>query len=309
VESADDLSPGDDIETRTETNAPRDGFVVCNVGGRGAVEAALSIHHGLLDLGLDSVLGGRQEFLDRATPRTKIAFITRFSSEFPDLVRDDTWKAVLREPDIVYQMEQLRPGSLERHGLDGIVRERTVWDFSAANVAYLEQYGARRAIHVPLAASSAQVPMREGFDHFDVVFYGVLSDRRAAVLNQLKHHGLKCAFFDQHSPVWGVARDAFVSCSKIFLNLHFHSYSSFESFRCIAPLTNGQCVISERSRLPDDDAPYLEGVHFVDYDDVVSTCRDFVDRSQPIADQRHRAGLWARRVRQHGFVARALGLP
>jgi hypothetical protein len=150
---------------------------------------------------------------------------------------------------IFYQLEQLS----EREGWFTPEREAllrsawAVWDYSQENVAFLRDRGIRRVQHLPLGYHPRLERIRhrpEAQKDIDVLFYGSMNERRAAVIAELGRRGLRaeCLF-----GVYGDARDACIARARIVLNVHFYQARILEQVR-LSYLLNNRCfVISEEA--------------------------------------------------------------
>lgn len=236
-------------------------------------EVAETVHYGLLALGHDSILTSRADHPDRRA----IVF------------GSNTWGAEpvqLRPDAILYNLEQIYPGSpwLTPALLDRLRRHR-VWDYSRANIEALAELGIHDAVHVPIgyAPQLTRIPPAADED-IDVLFYGALVDRRLRVLRALRGEGVAVtALFG----TFGAARDRAIARARIVLNMHLHETRLFEVVRVSYLLANRRFVISESGQGGEDEAVFAPGLVFADYDDLVATCRSYLDRPaerQRIAD-------------------------
>lgn len=159
---------------------------------------------------------------------------------------------------IIFNLDQLVPGYpwFTEHYLQLLSNFR-VWDFSARNVEYLHRSGtAPTAVHVPFGYSSclARIAAAEVQD-VDVLFFGVLNERRRRVLRELQERGAHVVAL---SNVWGAKRDAWIARAKLVLNIHQADGGIFEAVRVLFLLANGKAVISE-AYPPDTVAEVLRG--------------------------------------------------
>jgi len=227
-------------------------------------EVAETVHHGLRALGHDSVLTARADWPDRRA----IVFGA------------NTWGAhpVHLPPDaILYNLEQIYPGSpwLTPALVDRLRRHR-VWDYSRANIQALAEMGIHDAVHVPIgyAPQLTRIP-RAGDEDIDVLFYGALVDRRLRVLRALRDRGVAVMVL---FGTFGATRDRAIARAKIVLNMHLHEAKLFEVVRVSYLLANRRFVISESGRGGADEAAFAPGLVFAEYDELVATCQDYLDR-------------------------------
>lgn len=192
---------------------------------------------------------------------------------------------------IVYNFEQVHGESrwIKPAYVD-LIRQNTTWDYSLRNVALWRQYcpGAD-VLHVPLG----YVPeltriVSASVQDIDVLFYGVINDRRAKILNGLRDIGLR---IEAVTGVFGPERDDLISRSKVVLNLHFYPTKIFELSRVSYLLANAKAVVAEVDEGTEVDPQLLQGLVGVPYDELISAC------VRMAADARERS-----RVERNGFT-------
>lgn len=147
---------------------------------------------------------------------------------------------------IMVNLEQLaaensswnRPAYLEH--LKGF----TVWDYSRRNIEYLAGQSIQAAQltlgYVPeMTRLRADLPAGR-----DVLFYGLASPRRQAVLDELKASGVSVS----QPPIgtFGRERDVAIADSRLYLNIHHYQPASLEVVRLGYLWANHKPVVSER---------------------------------------------------------------
>jgi hypothetical protein len=190
---------------------------------------------------------------------------------------------------VFYQLEQLsfREGwfSAEREGV--LRAARAVWDYSAENIAFLRARGFDSLALLPLGhhAKLRRIEHRPEADKdVDVLFYGSLNERRAAVLDQLRARRRVQSLFG----VYGGERDAWVARSRIVLNLHFYQAQILEQVRLSYLLSNACCVVSEESA----SNPMAEAVVSGAYGELAELCLDYLADAEARRTQGARALSW-----------------
>ncbi len=179
---------------------------------------------------------------------------------------------------IVYQLEQL-PGHprlpLPGH-LELLRNARVVWDYSAVNLTFLRERGLDNVALVPVGYHEALRNIDERPEDIDVLFYGLINDRRAQVLQAIAaSHRVESLF-----GLYGDSRDAYIARSKLVLNVHYYPVQIFEQVRIAYLLNNRRCVVSESS--PDN--PYEAGMITGALADLPELCRHYA--SDPEGRQR-----------------------
>jgi hypothetical protein len=216
-------------------------------------EVALTVHHGLIALGHESV---RTNELDTPGWRSIVLGIHNFA-------------AINQQPphgSIIYQLEQY-PWALRLDALGG----NEVWDFSEDNISRLKGIGIH-AKHVPIGyvPELTRITLNPNPD-IDVLFYGCISPRRAKIIGNLMDVGLNVTDLGADYD----ARDACIARSKVVLNMHYADEPAiFEVVRVSYALANRAFVVSERGAGWE---PFEGGVLFTDYENLVEWCVETVD--------------------------------
>jgi hypothetical protein len=225
-------------------------------------EVAETVHYGLRALGHESTLG----IPNKDGPR--IIFLgANLLGDILDTAPEDT---------IVYNIEQLddnRAAYFATH-----FRPFTVWDYSERNIVFWKSQGIT-AVHVPIGyvpemTRIISMPVQD----IDVLFYGFPNERRIKIHKELVSRGLAAVW---PTDCYGAARDAYISNSKVVLNMHFYAPGIFEIARVSYLLANKKCVVSESSI----DIPYgfsfksrlFNGIYFEDYKYLAMACQGLVD--------------------------------
>ncbi len=247
------------------------------VGG-GFREIAEGLHHTLLALGHDSVLTSRLDLDDRRTIVFGANHLVHYGLEVP-------------EDPIFYNLEQLGDDSpwMAMPEFIDLFRHHQNWDYSQANIEYLATLGLPRSTYVPIGYAPELTRIPPAAEDIDVLFYGVLSERRYGILKDLHDRGLRVKWL---SGVLGASRDAWIARSKIVLNVHYWEAKIFEIARVSYLLANKRVVVSERGADPTFEREFESGVAFADYDDLVDRCVEL------LGDERAR-----RKLAKRGYQA------
>ncbi|MEB3065664.1 CgeB family protein [[Mycobacterium] zoologicum] len=226
--------------------------------GGGFREVAEALHHALLALGHDSVLTNRLDLDERRTIVLGGNHMVCYGLEPP------------KRP-IFYNLEQLGNDSpwMAMPEFTNLLRRYPIWDYSHANIEYLGAMGLPRPTYVPIGYVPELTRIAPAPEDVDVLFYGVLSERRYAVLKDLHDRGLRVKWL---SGVLGASRDAWIARSKIVLNVHYWEAKIFEIARVSYLLANKRVVVSESGTDPTLERDLGSGVAFADYDDLVDRC-------------------------------------
>ena len=179
---------------------------------------------------------------------------------------------------IVFNLEQLGGDSKwMNRDYQAHLREFPVWDYSAANMAVLEGLGARAA-HVPPGYVPEMTRLRRDCPRdVDVLFYGLINDRRHAIIKALHDAGLKVLATQE---AFGNLRDALLARARLVLNVHYYLPAKLEMVRLGYVFANCRAVASERR--PDTEIPpgLEEACAFYDYEDLVDGVRELLADEQ-----------------------------
>ncbi len=184
-------------------------------------------------------------------------------------------KHLFPERSIVYQLEPVCGLTLSHSGQVPVedLRRHIVWDYSRHNVEQLRRFGVE-AHYVPIGYHPGLRRVSAVAEQdIDVLFYGVPTPRRQAILSELRRRGLRteCAF-----DVFGQDLDSLIARAKVVLNLHSRSeFRVLESVRVGYLLSNRKAVVAEVGHNDDDD-DLAAGIAGVPYPQLVNACVDLV---------------------------------
>ena len=226
--------------------------------GGGFREIAEGLHGALVALGHDSVLTDRLDLDERYTIVFGANHLLHYGLQLP------------KNP-IFYNLEQLGSDSpwMATPEFVDLFRRYPNWDYSQANIDYLAAQGLPRPTHVPIGYVPELTRITPVSGDIDVLFYGMLSARRYAVLKDLHDRGLRVKWL---TGALGASRDAWIARSKIVLNMHYWDAKIFEIARVSYLLANKRTVVSERGDDPALERELEAGVAFADYDELVDRC-------------------------------------
>jgi len=177
------------------------------------------------------------------------------------------------------------------------LRRWLVADYHSENVDWLLRHNGagQRALELPIVPGPAIAfrPELPCEPVVDVLFYGTLSPRREAILEQLRQAGLSVeavagAFGEELTPA--------IKRARLVLHVHFYERGLFPVARILQPVVQGVAIVCEdsvSSRLNDWSG---SGIVYAPYEGLVQACCALV------ADAPQRA----RRARQNQEFAAAL---
>lgn len=179
--------------------------------------------------------------------------------------------SLLPPGSVLYNWEQVERGG----GIGNLATlggKYTIWDYAKPNC---DEWAKKRiqAVHVPLGYVSEMTRITKIAEDIDVLFYGSMSKRRGAILEQLDKLGLKVVVAINNA--YGVELNALIARAKVILNVHVAEESRvFEISRVGYLLANKKAVVSEQSI--DDYTSLKDGIKVVPYLALVDACRDLV---------------------------------
>jgi hypothetical protein len=184
----------------------------------------------------------------------------------------------LPERLILYNLEQVQPGSpwFDQAYID-LLRRYPVWDYSNRNIAALAALGVTASLcGIGYSPGLTRVPHAMVQD-IDIAFIGSMGERRSVALEAMRRQGFKVF---AGVGLYGAERDAIFSRAKIVLNLHYYEAQVFEIVRVSYLLANRLCVVSEVGLDQELEAPFRQGLAFVQYRDLLAVCHHLLQRPE-----------------------------
>jgi hypothetical protein len=254
-------------------------------------EVAEAVHYGLVALGHDSVLTNHLGLDDRRTIVLQPHFLSYYTLKPP------------KDP-ILYNFEQsyINPYWMKPELL-ALFRRYPVWDYSRTNIERLvARAHVPRPVHVPIGYVPELTRIVPGREDIDVLFYGAMTDRRRAILDQLRARGFRVQVL---LGLYGAARDAWIARSKVVINIHALDQTNvFELVRVSYLLANRRAVVSERGSDSTEELDLESGIAFAEYDELVDRCvqllsdecarHDLAERGYQVFSARSQAAILRR---------------
>lgn len=229
-------------------------------------EAIEALHFGLAEIGIAAPI-----FENRIQPgATPILFGAHHLAEGQeDQLPGET---------ILYNFEQLTPGyPWHTQRYLSMLSRFCVWDNHSRNVEYLGARGTSAARLVPVGYVPQLTRIRSGHEDIDVLFYGILSERRQKILSSLTRRGLNVVALNG---VFGRERDQWIARAKLVINLHHSDGGQFESLRVLYLLANRKPVVSEMNVSDEIDPELQRGLCAKRYDQLVDACVELAHDAQ-----------------------------
>ena len=144
------------------------------------------------------------------------------------------------------------------------------WDYSWENIARLKDLGIHttKFFRIGYHPRLQRIPADKEKD-IDVLFYGSMSEPRAAILDGLER---RSARVQKLFGVFGQDRDAWIARSKLVLNLHFYKTKTFEVVRVHYLMNNAKAIVSQFDESTKIESGYSDGLMLAPYEEVVDRC-------------------------------------
>jgi hypothetical protein len=207
---------------------------------------------------------------------------------------------------LIANFEQLGSAStIARGEYERWLRDWTVVDYHSRNVDYLKRaHPAQRVFEIPLVPGPSvvfDVPPAERV--VDVLFFGSMNERRAALLNQLKAAGLlvelvEGAYGDELAPA--------VRRARLVLHVHYYDTALFPVVRMLQPVAAGVPVVCETPVFSALSDWSQSGIVFAPYDGLLDACRRLLASPAEQQERAAQAQAFARTLDFAGPFRRAL---
>ncbi len=233
-------------------------------------EIAETVCHALRRLGYEAVLTDGKYLEDRIN--IVFGFHIMDPARLPGLSRNT----------IFYHLEQTRPDGQVRRIFHEIQSQVIMWEYSRRNIPLLRKMGISRIIHVPVGyvPEMRRIGNQEKQD-IDVLFYGLVDERRQKILDGLAARGLNVKVLQF---IYGEERDRYIARSKVVLNMRREGMRIFEVARVSYLLANGKAVVSEYSDDVEIDDDLKESLVLAGYDELIPACARLV---HDLEERRH----------------------
>lgn len=186
------------------------------------------------------------------------------------------------------------------------------WDYSRTNFHNASGLALGAGDYVPLAYQEGAAPCAtsgpdEPAQDIDVLFFGLLTPRRAAVFEQLRARGLRLKLTDGGTYWTSAQRDAYMRRAKVVVNFHrMDNHRMVEIHRLSILFRNRKAVVTELYPDSEIDPGLREAVVGVPYERLVEAICDLVADAS-LRARLERAGLAAfMRLQQTSFLGVAL---
>ena len=203
---------------------------------------------------------------------------------------------------IIFQTEQMSYNNGSHRNADSLLKSIPVnkkvliLDYSLTNIKHIKDaidsnpndYSGIKFVHTPLLYNLSMLSLYTLHDtkENDIgCIFGCESDRRMAIVSQLREKGLKVFVINN----WDIQGKIYeLSKCRVLLNIHYtDKHSIFEYARCTTPLLLGIPILSEESNTTDDlENMYLKEllstVQFESYENLVEKAIQMVQKPETI---------------------------
>lgn len=158
----------------------------------------------------------------------------------------------------------------------------TLWDYSHTNVGYLKDFGIKNVKKLEIGYQEELNRIKkQDTKNVDVLFYGMVNERRRKALQELEARGLRVKTL---VGVYGAGRDLWVGQSQLVVNLHYFETQIFEIVRIFYLMTNGIPVATEINTTTKIDDFYREGLYCRPYEEFVDGVVELFEDKKKLAE-------------------------
>lgn len=177
---------------------------------------------------------------------------------------------------IIFNLEQIAGIGLDRLPVyKSLLNRLSVWDYSRRNIESLKLILPNVRVSyagIGYAACMTRIP-KTASQTTDVLFYGSLNERRAAVLDALRATGMNVKHLFN---IYGSDLDAEVANAKVVLNMHYYEDSIHEIVRTSYLLANSKAIVSECNANTEIEADLARAMRVVPYAELAAACTELV---------------------------------
>lgn len=188
------------------------------------------------------------------------------------LITDQDQARALPQNLVIFNLEQIDGVGIERMPVyKQLLARNVVWDYSTRNITRIRELTGNPAVHrlvVGYDESLSCIPAART-QSTDVLFYGSLNPRRAAVIDQLRASGLRVRHLFN---VYGPDRDHAIANAKMVLNMHFYGDAIHEIVRTSYLLSNRKAIVSECNENTEIDDDIRAAICAVRYEQLHDEC-------------------------------------
>lgn len=172
---------------------------------------------------------------------------------------------------IIFNTEQIGAGPAQwNQNIVRFVEKFETWDYSKMNIEKFISMGLPSPKYFKFGFHRKLERINKSPNQdIDVLFYGSMNKSRLNIIEMLKKNGLNVLHL---FGVFGNERDAFISRSKIILNMHQHNTKDFEIIRTHYLMNNSKTIVSQFDSDSCIDPDYRDGIIFSNYNKLVDAC-------------------------------------
>lgn len=207
---------------------------------------------------------------------------------------------------LIANFEQLGSGSAIAGGpYETWLRDWVVVDYHSRNVAYLRgRHPGQRAFELPLVPGPSVAFDAAPVERVvDVLFFGSMNERRAALLDRLKAAGLTVEVV---AGAYGEELAPAVRRARLVLHIHYYDTALFPVVRMLQPVAAGVPVVCETPVFSQLSDWSRSGMVFAPYEHLVRACVQLLAAPDEQRERVAKAQAFARTLDFAGPFERAL---
>ena len=182
------------------------------------------------------------------------------------------------ERTIAYLLEQNLAGSLNTRYVDALnnnqvfrelLNKSTLFDYSQCNIDVWKKH---RITNVKVLMPPVSTTLHSSYitGEYDVLFFGVLNDRRTAILKELRHLNLKVINYNK----WGEELIEEIKKAKVVINIHYYDNAILEKPRISETLP--YCKMISEMPCEEDIESYHEYKDVIDFVPIINSKSDLL---------------------------------
>ena len=181
-----------------------------------------------------------------------------------------------------------------------------LWDYSRHNLDFLRKdlNIEGKLFEIGYQKNLQRINIEEKKD-VDVLFYGLLNERRKLIIDNLIKQKIKVKHL---FGVYGEDRDKWIGKSKLVLNLHMYESKIFEIIRVFYLLTNGIPVVSEIDKDTKFNNDYLDGIKKSNYNEIENNIINLLNNDEERSSLGEKGFKIITKYPQYIFTKSILGL-
>ena len=194
----------------------------------------------------------------------------------------DTINQLTSKHNIAFNFEQLASSSvIVNEGYLKWLKDRVVFDYHSKNVEFLNEFngGAQNTFEIPLSTSAElnYFPDTPNTGEVDVLFFGLMSERRAHIIEQFRGAGLSVELVEG---AYGRELTPAIKRAKLVLHVHYYETALFPFMRFMQAIPCGIPILCENSIMSANSNWEASGIFFTSYENLVESAIAIIAKDQ-----------------------------